>query len=398
MSFSSSRYQLFLVYAIAYVCAIGNPIVVPNLPFIMEEFQISAMEMGLVISVFALPGLVIIPIYGMLSDRIGRRPMLFLCLLCCILGSAICYYASSFFWLLIGRMLQGMSLTPLEALSNTLASDFFEGKERMTCIARCTMIDYLSVATTPLFVTGLTSWAGWRMGFAFSAILAFATLLLCLPARLPYIPSKNVSFGEYVRHLRQILTSFRVLSLFSVRMAVAFIIFGIVYPHFALLLSQRLGVPAEETGISFTGYAVGMFLGALFTPQSMRWFAARTLGILGGFLFCAALAILFFAQTSWQVFSALALIGIGGGMLTSCCVGHVSLASSPDTKGSTMSAYSAVFRLGQTIAPIFFGMVFHVGNFEGLFGVGFLIALFLTWASAFSFSYADRMEHRAGQL
>lgn len=395
MTFSSRRSQLFLIYLLAFVCAVGNPIVVPNLPFIMEEFRLTAIEMGLVISLFALPGAIIIPLYGVLCDRIGRRPMLIMCLLTCILGSLFSYYAPSFSWLLVGRMLQGLSFTPLEALSNTLASDLFEGEARLKCIARCTSIQYFSVAITPLIVTSLTSWAGWRVGFAFSTALAGTALFLCLPIRIAYRSPENVTFRKYGSHIRQILTSFRVLSLFSVRVAVAFIIFGVVYPHFALLLTMRLGVPAEETGFTFSGYAIGMFLGALFIPLAIRWFKPRTIGFVGGLQLCAATVILFLAENSFHVFIALLLIGTGSGMLTSCCAGHVSLASSPDTRGSIMSAYSTVFRMGQTVAPLLFGMIFQSGGFEGLLGACFAVTLFLMGMAGYSFSYADRIEHQA---
>ena len=363
MTFSSRRSQLFLIYLLAYVCALGNPIVVPNLPFIMEDFQISPIEMGLVISMYALPGVFIIPLYGVLCDRIGRRPMLMLCLLLCFLGSMISYFASSFFWMLVGRMLQGISITPLEALSNTLASDLFEGEERMKCIAHCTTIQYFSVATVPLIVTVLTSWADWRMGFAFSGALGLLTLVLCLPIQIPYSPPKNVSLREYGRHIRQILTSFRVLSLFSVRISVALIIFGAIYPHFALMLTSRIGVPAEETGLTFTGYAAGMFIGALLTPMAMRCFISRTIGLLSGLQVCIASVILLMASSSWHVFIALTLVGTGSGMINACCAGHVSLSSSPDTRGSTMSAYSTIFRLGQAIGPVIFGLAFQLGSF-----------------------------------
>ena len=129
--------------------------------------------------------------------------------------------------------------------------------------------------------------------------------------------------------------------------------------------------------------------------SSVRCFKPRTLRFLGGLQLCAATVILFLAENSFHVFIALLLIGTGSGMLTSCCAGHVSLASSPDTRGSIMSAYSTIFRIGQTVAPLLFGMIFQSGGFEGLLGTCFAVTLFLMGMAGYSFSYADRIEHQA---
>ncbi len=394
MSISSRSTQLFLAYFLAYFCATGNPIVVTNLPFIMEEFQISPIETSLVISVYALPGAIIIPFYGVLSDRFGRKPVLVACFLLCLLGSAIAYASPSFFWLLLGRVFQGISLTPLEAMGNTLASDLFEGEARMKCIAHCTSLQYLSILVTPLVVMALMLRGGWRMGFIFTGALSILALLVCLPAQISYTPSKSVSLREYGRHLRQILTSFRVLSLFTVRLSGALIIFGAIYPYFALLLTSRIGVPAERTNIAYLGYGAGMFLGALFTPLAARRLSSRMFGIVGGLQVCLSAVLLLMAGSLWHVFIALLLAGTGCGMINASCAGHVSLAASPDTRGSTMSVYSTVFRFGQAIGPVLFGITFQMGNFEGLFGANLAVSLFLLFMTAYSFSYANRMEHR----
>lgn len=398
MKTSGRRSLIFLIYMLAFICAIGNPVAVPSLPFIMRDFALTPIEMGMVISMFALPGVCIIPLYGVLSDRIGRRPMLLAELIICVAGSLICWAAPSFGWLLAGRALQGLSITPLEAMCNTLVSDLFQGEERMRFVTKATAMQYFSIAITPIIVTWILSFGTWRTGFLFAVILGAASLLFSLPIAVPQSPSRGVNIREYGSHLRTLLTSGRVLSLFSVRIGSALVIFGAVYPHLSLLVDKGYHLSPDHAGVLFSMYAVGMFVGAMSTQWGMRHLSARMIGLVGGLELCLSMTLLLLGSGLVEAVPALFLVGMGTGMLNSCCAGHVSLTATPDTRGSIMSAYSTMFRLGQTCAPIIFGLCYQYGSFNGVFGAGLITSLLVTLAAPLSFAYADLMEHRHGDL
>ena len=389
----STRAQNTLIYLLAVVCAIGNPVVLPSLPFIMREFELSALETGLIISVYALPGIGVIPLYGVLSDRIGRRPLLLAGLALCGAGSLLCYAAPGFSWLLAGRALQGLSLTPLEAMCNTLISDLYEGEARMRFVTKATAMQYFSIAVTPLMVSWLLTLGSWRLSLLAAAALCFGALLFCLPMRLPYRPSRSVSLALYAAHIKSILASPRVLSLFSVRLGAALILFGAIYPHISLLAEEKLHLPPQQGSLLFAVYAAGMFFGALFSPMCMRALPPKVIGFAGGAQVAVSMLLLFFCSTAWEALPGLLLVGTGAGMLNACCAGHVSLTSTADTRGSIMSAYSTTFRIGQFCAPLLFGLFYQFWSFSGVFGAGTLLACVVTLAATLSFAYAHRLEH-----
>lgn len=389
---ASYRGQIFLIYLLAFVCAIGNPIILPSLPFIMEEFSLSPIEMGLTISFYALPGIVIIPLYGLLSDRIGRRPMLLAGLFLCCTGSLLCYFAPSYAWMLAGRAMQGMSITPLEAMANTLISDIFTGEERMKHVTRATTMQYFSVAVVPVIVSWLLTCGGWRMGFAFAAVLSASALLACLPIRVTYRPSAGVDLRTYGSQLKSLLGSRRLLSLFSVRFASALVLFGAVYPHLSLLAGTRFSIAPEAVGALFSFYACGMFAGALVMPSLLKVLGQKQIGLTGGGLLVTSMLLFLAGASVWQLCTALFLTGFGSGMLNATCAGHVSLATTKDTRGSIMSVYSTIFRSGQAIAPLAFGLLYQTGSFGAVFGVGTAVAMYVTIGCCLSFSYAARLE------
>ena len=96
------------------------------------------MEIGLLLSVYALPGACIIPILGFLQDRLGRKPIMVGSLVLCFIASLSLAFADSFTMFLLGRAVQGMAVTPIEALSHTLISDHCFGANRLKNIGRNT--------------------------------------------------------------------------------------------------------------------------------------------------------------------------------------------------------------------------------------------------------------------
>ena len=389
--------QIFLIYLLAFVCAIGNPVVLPCLPFIMEEFQLSVMEMGLTISVYALPGIVIIPLNGMLSDRIGRRPILLAGLFIAGLGSVLCYFSNSLFWLLVGRAMQGMAITPLEAMANTLVSDIFKGPERMKYIARTTTVMYFSCIVVPLIVSALLAFGGWRMSFVFAMILTFGAFLICLPMKVYYTPSKNVSLRQYGGQLRDLFSSRRVIRLFTLRIFSTMLMFGVVYPHLSLLLNERMGLPAESYGSMFALYAAMMCAGAMSLTWLNSHMCARNVGFLGGSILVLSMTL--FAEGSGMpiMVIALALTGAGTGILSSATTGHTALAATQDTRGTLLSAFSTTFRASQTLAPVLFGLLFQYHGFDGLFWGGAVVAVITTCMAGAAYQLAETMERQDAQ-
>lgn len=384
---------MLVVYLISYVSAIGNPMILPCLPHIMEEFTLTPLEMSLLISLYALPGMFIIPLYGFLSDRLGRRPLLILGLLLCSAGSLLCFSAQSFAVLLVGRALQGISISPLESLSTTLTSDLFDGEERMRMVTRATVAQYFGVATAPVITTLLLATGNWRLSFVFGILLGLVTLIVCLPVKLSYSSSSAGTMSVYKEHLKKMLASRRVLSLFSVRVLNALLLFGVIYTHFPLLLNERAPESASLLGVAYSIYAAGMFIGSLFTSRINARLGAWKTGLLSGILTSAALILFVFMNNIETGFLAMMLVGIGIAVMNATCVGHVSLATTMVTKGSIMSAYSAIFRAGQALSPILCGFYLQIFGCTSLFSAACVIAIALMFWAASVFSYADRIEH-----
>ena len=101
--------RLAFIFVTILIDKLGESLIFPILPFLVERFRSDAFTLGLLVSSFAIAQFIAIPIISGLSDRYGRRPVL----LVCILGTAVAYYmfglAASLWVLFLSRIVDGMT-------------------------------------------------------------------------------------------------------------------------------------------------------------------------------------------------------------------------------------------------------------------------------------------------
>lgn len=101
--------RLAFIFVTILIDKLGESLIFPILPFLVERFRSDAFTLGLLVSSFAIAQFIAIPIISGLSDRHGRRPVL----LVCILGTAVAYYmfglAASLWVLFLSRIVDGIT-------------------------------------------------------------------------------------------------------------------------------------------------------------------------------------------------------------------------------------------------------------------------------------------------
>ncbi|MGG3923958.1 MFS transporter, partial [Geobacillus thermodenitrificans] len=72
------RRPLLLLWMVMFLVMSGFGIIIPVLPFLAEEVGATPLELGLLMAVYSLMQLLFSPVWGQLSDRYGRKPVLLL--------------------------------------------------------------------------------------------------------------------------------------------------------------------------------------------------------------------------------------------------------------------------------------------------------------------------------
>jgi EmrB/QacA subfamily drug resistance transporter len=159
------------------------------LPTVVGELN-GVSDMLWVNTVYILTGTITMPVYGHLSDRLGRKPLLLAGLLVFLAGSVLGGLASGMATLILARAIQGLGGGGLIILVQAVVADVVPARDRAPYLSAIGAVFAVSALAGPLVGGWLTDGVGWRWAFWMNlplgglALLAVA-LLLQEPPRSP---------------------------------------------------------------------------------------------------------------------------------------------------------------------------------------------------------------------
>lgn len=102
---------LIIIFVTVFIDLVGFGIVIPILPIYAETapYNATPFEIGMLFSIYSWMQFFFSPILGRLSDKYGRRPILFISILGSALGYFVVGYASTLFLVFAGRIISGVT-------------------------------------------------------------------------------------------------------------------------------------------------------------------------------------------------------------------------------------------------------------------------------------------------
>lgn len=361
----------------------GSVMVAPIIPKLGAEFGATTANADLLIPLaIAGPALAIAltaPLVGWLADRLGRTRLLILATLAYALLGALPALLDSLGQIVVARLLFGMAEAAVMTCCTTLIADYWMGEQRLRYING--QVITISLVGALFFVLGgALGEHSWRTPF-----YLYLMPLLLIPAMLKFLwePQRQALALDAAPGLER--------SDLGALLVNYLLVFGGMLLSFVVpLQGPTLLVGIGVTSSTLIGASAGLGLlatlgGALLWPT-----ARRTLGIAG----CNALLLLLMsgglllltAATSYEnVLLAVAVHGIGAGMLVPNAMAPVMNALSRQARGRGMGAFTGAVYLGQFASPLIIGSLAAVSG--GLHNVIDALAMLaaviaLLWAGA----------------
>ncbi len=319
---SSATPWVFLVVLVA-ITALGPlamQIFLPSLPAIQLDLGVSA---GLAQLVFSLSmGAIAISmlVYGPLSDRFGRRPVLMVGLGLFLIGSLVATLAPNIAWLIVGRTLQAIGGAGAMALTRTIVRDMYGREKSASMIAYITMAMVVAPMVAPAIGGYLNDIIGWRANFAFVGLVAIVVTALAATqlqethhqrSAVPSIASMASSFVGLLR-----IPAFRGFTFQSTFAIATFFAFAAGAPYVVIVVMEQ---PASVYGLFFIMISLGFMSGNFVAARISERVGVERMVMLGCWLALLGtviilVSLLVVGWTPWALFGPGMVLAFGNGL------------------------------------------------------------------------------------
>ncbi len=367
---------LIIIFITVFIDLVGFGIVIPALPFYVESetFRATPFEIGILFASYSLMQFIFSPILGNLSDKVGRRPILFFS----IIGSAIGYlfigFAFALWMVFVGRIIAGITGGNIST-AQAYVADVTTKENRAKGMGLFGAAFGLGFIFGPA-IGGILSRFGIGVPFLFAGALSFinAGLLYFI---LPESVKKN-SFAPPKPRKNRLVELFESLkdAHFGTLTAIYFFLvtsFSIMTYAFVLYTIERFAYTAEQNGyiFAFIGILAVIFQGGLF-GKLVRNFGESPLMIIG----CLLMALSFFCipyvgPETGGLFGLLivtAFLAIGNSMASPSVTSLVSKIANEGEQGKSLGVMQSGASLARAIGPAIGGVLLnnslnHVDNY-----------------------------------
>lgn len=364
--------DLVLVYLSSFLVVSGVSLLAPVLATMIAPLGATSASIGLIISVFTLPSVLLTPVVGSLSDTVGRKPLICYGLLAFGTAGTAAGLYHDFNVVLLLRFVQGVGFACVMPLTIVLIGDQLRATEEVAAQGLRGSANATAEFVFPV-LGGALALTGWSYPFFVYALAVPLSFLIWRRLKEPVAeeraPLATPYLGQLVRWVRTARNAVVLLMGMS-----RFLIKYAVYIYLPVYVVESLGysILAGGTFVALVG-----IVNAVVSSQAGR--IARRFDMItvmcAGFLLLAIGAIVIPNSPGPAVLlPAIGLIGLGDGLIGPMQRSLLTQNSSTHLRGGVIGANHVFVSLGKTLAPGL-GLILLVAGLPEIFFLMSFVAL-----------------------
>ncbi len=358
---------LIIIFTTVFIDLIGFGMVIPILPYYANTppFNATPREIGFLVASYSLMQFFCSPLLGRLSDRYGRRPILFISLL----GSALGYFvlgAANTLWLVFaGRIIAGITGGNIAAAQAYIA-DVTSKKNRAKGMGLFGAAFGLGFILGPA-IAGILSKYGVQIPFYFAAALSFVNaiaLFAILPESLK--PGVRALVSERKNRILELFESLTHKEFRDINIVYFLLVtsFSIMTYAFVLYTAYRFGYTPEQNGYLFAYVGLVSIIGQGFLFGRLEnKFGESPLVIVGCLLMVISLfAVPLVGPESGGLLGLLigsAFLSFGNALASPGLTSLASRAAHEDEQGRALGIMQSAASLARAIGPMLGGLLLN---------------------------------------
>ncbi len=345
------------LFFIVFLDLVGFGMIIPVLPFFAEHLGISASLVIFLFGLYSFGQLFGAPLWGALSDRVGRRPVLLATLAANVLANILLAFAGNTWQLALSRLVSGLAAGNI-SIAYAYVADVTTDAERPKALGMLGAAFGLGFILGPALGgalgggdPGSANFSRVAFAAAFMSALAFAATLVRL--RESHGEEHRTGADEHQKGMR-----WRLLARHDLRrlLTVTLIVVGAVsmlQGTFSLWAADDLGVSPRNLSFVFAFIGViavtvqGVFIGKLsarFGPEQL----ART----GIVLLVVALVFIPFAPNVWLALLPMGFYGVGSALFSPSISNLITRTAGARERGAVLGLFQGTSSLARVIGPM----------------------------------------------
>jgi DHA1 family tetracycline resistance protein-like MFS transporter len=386
------RSPLLVIFTTVFIDLLGFGIIIPILPFYAQSFGAGDLQVTALFASYSLAQFIFAPLWGRISDAVGRRPIILMSLAGSAVSFTIFGLAPTLTLLFLGRIFAGTFGASVTTAFAYIA-DVTTPENRARGMGLVGAAFGLGFIFGPFIGGVLSSVWGYQGPAFFAAALALINLTLAwfrLPEsyprehRAPAGTRPSLMRTLSLRRLWDALHHPEVGALLLLFFLVGFAMAN-MEATYALLTEKIFGWGARQNGYAFgfIGIVIVLTQGALIRPLAAR-FGEHRLVVAGTFLLIPSLALLPFSPGLAVLLLLSGLMAFGSGINSPSLSSLISKGVSADEQGGIMGASQGLGSLARVLGPLWGGFSFQTFGPSGpyltaglLMTAGWIMALVL---------------------
>lgn len=342
--------NLQVLFGITLVAVVGVSSIAPVLPKVADALDVSPNRVGLLITAFTLPGIVLTPILGILSDRVGRKKIIVPSLFLFGVAGASVAFATSFETMLALRFLQGMGAASLGTINVTMIGDLYSGRERTEAMGYNSSILSLGTGMYPA-IGGALAVLGWQYPFLLPLLAIPIGMRVMLS--LDYDEPRNErDLKEYLAELSRAVSNRRVVGLLSVTLATFVILFGAQVTYLPIFIDTSFGASVAVVGVLLASASLASGLTSWQLGRITRYVSQKHLIMAAFGLYAAALTLVPLVPSVGLLVMPTLIFGVAQGLNLPNVFSMLTGSVSADNRGAVLALNGMHLRTGQAIGPL----------------------------------------------
>lgn len=371
-----------ILFLIVMLDLLGFGIIIPILPvlFVKTQFSLGILHTllpslkqeyilyGLIVAAYPFAQFFSSPILGQLSDKFGRKQLLFYCLTV----TSLSYFLAvagirlvNFPLLLMSRIVGGLMGGNI-AIAQAVAADITQTKDRTKIYGLLGAAFGIGFIIGPylggkLSDSSLVSWFHLETPFLVAGILSFVSVLvtwLFLPETHPYEKRPlTLRFGQSVLDIKAALTHKRLHTLFLIGFFFQFA-FTMFVSFFGVLLYKRYSFTQVSIGEYFAFAGLWIAITQIFLTKIIsRLMGNKAMLALGLVGCCAMTFLLLFKTEALYLYIVTAIFAVTNGLTQTGIISLISINNDSSSQGKILGINASLYALAQSIPPAISGII-----------------------------------------